>query len=212
MSILVLTAPLSASKPERRMRHARFNFGCSSSSNIKTEAQMIQPHTKARIVKKALIKMGGVLALLIWCSSLVWAQGVTTGSIAGTVTDQTGGVVPGARIKLRDEGTNVVKEMVANDSGGFVIPNLPFGAYEITVSSQGFQTSVHKGVVVESARTTDLTVRMKVGDVVDTVQVQGDAPVLELTSSTISNTVRNEEIRNLPLGGRTILNFALLVP
>src|SRR5262245_15611528 len=173
---------------------------------------MRQQHAKDRNVKKTLITMVGMLVLLVWCSSSARAQGVTTGSIAGTVTDQTGGVVPGAKIKLRDEGTNVVKEMVANDSGGFVIPNLPFGSYEITVSAQGFQTAVHKGVVVESARTTDLTVRMKVGDVVDTVQVQGDAPVLELTSSTISNTVRNEEIRNLPLGGRTILNFALLVP
>jgi hypothetical protein len=102
--------------------------------------------------------------------------------------------------------------MVANDSGGFVIPNLPFGSYEITVSAQGFQTAVHKGVVVESSRTTDLNVHLKVGDVVETVQVQAAAPVLELTSNTISNTVRNEAIRNLPLGGRTILNFALLTP
>src|SRR5262245_64788453 len=106
---------------------------------------MRQPHTKDRKVKKASLTMAGVLALLVWCSSSATAQGVTTGSIAGTVTDQTGGVVPGAKIKLRDEGTNVVKEMTANDSGGFVIPNLPFGSYEITVSAQGFQTAVHKG-------------------------------------------------------------------
>jgi len=74
-------------------------------------------------MQKALTVMVGVLTLLIWCSS-AQAQGVTTGNIAGTVTDETGGVVPGARVKLRDEGTNVVKETVANDSGGFVFLNL----------------------------------------------------------------------------------------
>src|SRR5262245_47422165 len=173
---------------------------------------MRQTHAKDRNVKKALITVASMLDLMVWCSSPAMAQCVTTGSIAGTVTDQTGGVVPGAKIKLRDEGTNVVKEMVANDSGGFVIPNLPFGSYEITVSAQGFQTAVHKGVVVESSRTTDLNAHLKVGDVVETVQIQAAAPVLELTSNTISNTVRNDAIRNLPLGGRTILNFALLTP
>jgi Carboxypeptidase regulatory-like domain len=172
---------------------------------------MKQPYAKDRSMQKALTVIVGVLTLLIWCSS-TQAQGVTTGNIAGTVTDETGGVVPGARVKLRDEGTNVVKETVANDSGGFVFLNLSFGAYEVTVSAPGFQTSVHKGVVVESSRRTDITVRMKVGDVVDTVQIQGAAPVLELTSNAISNTVRNVAIRNLPLGGREILNFALLTP
>src|SRR5215475_13966915 len=140
---------------------------------------MRQPYIKDLRMKGAWMLALGVLAITLWCSSSARAQGVTTGSIAGTVTDQTGGVVPGAKIKLRDEGTNVVKEMTANDSGGFVIPNLPFGSYEITVSAQGFQTAVHKGVVVESSRTTDLNAHLKVGDVVETVQIQAAAPVLE---------------------------------
>jgi carboxypeptidase family protein len=166
----------------------------------------------AKTTSRVLVTLLSVLTLMVLCPAWTRAQGVTTGSIAGTVTDQTGGIVPGAKIKLRDEGTNVIKETAANESGGFVFPNLPFGAYEVTVSAPGFHTAVHKGVVVESSRTTDLTVHMKVGDVVETVQIEGAAPVLEQTSNTISNTVRNEAIRNLPIGGRTILNFALLTP
>jgi hypothetical protein len=161
---------------------------------------------------RALVDALTVTAILFVCSLASMAQGITTGSIAGTATDQTGGMVPGVKVKLRDEGTNAIKEIVANDSGGFLFPNLPFGTYEVTVSAVGFQTAVYKGVVVESSRTTDLNVIMQVGNVVETVQIEGAAPVLEVTSNTISSTVRNEAVRNLPLGGRNILNFALLVP
>jgi Carboxypeptidase regulatory-like domain len=167
---------------------------------------------RGRNKTRALINALTVTAVLFVCSLASMAQGITTGSIAGTATDQTGGIVPGVKVKLRDEGTNAIKEVVANDSGGFVLPNLPFGTYEVTVSAAGFQTAVYKGVVVESSRTTDLNVIMQVGNVVETVQIEGAAPVLEVTSNTISNTVRNEAVRNLPLGGRNILNFALLVP
>jgi Carboxypeptidase regulatory-like domain len=167
---------------------------------------------RSRHRTRALISALTVTAILFVCSSVSMAQGITTGSIAGTTTDQTGGIVPGVKIRLRDEGTNAIKEIVANDSGGFIFPNLPFGTYEVTVSAAGFQTAVYKGVVVESSRTTDLNVIMQVGNVVETVQIEGAAPVLEVTSNTISNTVRNEAVRNLPLGGRNILNFALLVP
>src|SRR5262245_51827912 len=169
-------------------------------------------HAKKSGLSRIVIKGISLLALLVFCSLTSWSQGVTTGNIAGTVTDEQGGIVPNAKVKLKDEGTNIVKETTANESGGFLFPNLSFGSYEITVSTAGFQTAVHKRVLVESSRTTDVMVRLKVGDVIETVEVQGVAPVLEQTSNTISNTVRNEAIRNLPLGGRTILNFALLVP
>jgi Carboxypeptidase regulatory-like domain len=167
---------------------------------------------RSRLRTRALVDALTVTAILFVCSLASMGQGITTGSIAGVVRDSTGGIVPGTKVKLRDEGTNVIKEIVANDSGGFVFPNLPFGTYEVTVSAVGFQTAVYRRVVVESSRTTDLNVIMQVGNVVETVQIEGAAPVLEVTSNTISNTVRNEAVRNLPLGGRNILNFALLVP
>lgn len=159
------------------------------------------------------LRMGLMMLVLALVGvTMGWAQGVTTGGIVGTVADQTGSIVPGAKVKLRDQGTNTIKETQANSSGGFTLPNLPFGVYEVTVTATGFATAVYKDVVVESARTTNLNVTMQIGGVVDTVQIEGAAPVLEITSNTISNTVRNEAIRNLPLGGRTITNFALLVP
>ncbi|MBX5478420.1 MAG: carboxypeptidase regulatory-like domain-containing protein [Pyrinomonas methylaliphatogenes] len=136
----------------------------------------------------------------------------TVGSINGTVTDQSGAVVAGAKVQLRDELTGATKETVTDEAGNFTFQNLQAGTYEVDVAATGFQPAVYKGVVVESARTTDLFVRLQVGAIAGTVEVVGVAPALEATSNVISNTVRNESIRNLPLGGRNILNFALLVP
>ena len=91
------------------------------------------------------------------------AQVSITGVIAGTVTDGTDGVLPGAAVVLKDEGTGVQKQTVANEGGGFAFRDLSFGSYEVTVSLQGFQTALYQKVVVESGRTTDLRIRLAVG-------------------------------------------------
>src|SRR2546427_1423397 len=82
------------------------------------------------------------------------AQIRIAGAIAGTVTDSSDAVVPGAAVQLVDEGTGLTKEAVTNDSGGFLFPDLSFGSYRVTVTLQGFQTAVFTKVTVEPGRTT----------------------------------------------------------
>jgi hypothetical protein len=156
----------------------------------------------------------GTLSLLIgslWTTPLR-AQVRTVGAIAGTVADPGGDVVPGATVKLRDERTNQSRETATNDSGAFRFSDLQAGTYEVTITLSGFQSAVYKSVSVESARTTDLAVKMQVGQLSEAVEVSGAAPALEVTSNTLSTTVTNKEVQNLPLAGRSVLNFALLVP
>ena len=112
-----------------------------------------------------------VLSLLI--GSVIFGQGKTTGAISGTVFDPTGAVVAGAKVQLRDQLTGALRETVTNEVGAFLFPNLPFGTYEVTVTMPGFQTAVLSRVVVESARTTDVVVHLKIGEVVETVQIEG---------------------------------------
>jgi hypothetical protein len=140
------------------------------------------------------------------------AQVRITGEIAGTVTDTTDAVVPGASVQLKDEGTGIVKQGVTNSSGGFEFRDLSFGTYEVTVTLQGFQTAVYRKVVVESGRTTDLRIKLAPGGLDETVTVEGSSPVLEMTSNVISNTLNNKAITELPLAGRNAFTFARLVP
>ena len=156
------------------------------------------------------------VSVLVGALSLVAAPAVAqvsiTGTIAGTVTDATDAVIPGATVQLKDEGTGLQKQTVTNDSGSFAFRDLAFGKYEVTVNLQGFQTALYKGVVVESGRTTDLRVRMAVGGLEQTVTVEGSTPVLEMTSNALSTTLSNKLVTELPLGGRNAFTFARLVP
>src|SRR5206468_10176869 len=152
-----------------------------------------------------------VLALFAGASRAE-AQIRIVGAVAGTVTDSSDAVVPGAAVQLVDELTGISKEMVTNDSGGFVFPDLSFGLYRVTVSLQGFHTAVYEQVKVESSRTTDLRIKLQVGALDEQVQVKGVTPVLEMTSNVVSTTVNNTALQELPLNGRSTFTFARLTP
>src|SRR5215470_7122578 len=151
-----------------------------------------------------------VLTWLVSIISLASAQIATTGQIVGTAQDQSGSVIPGVALQLQNEATKAVQTGAANADGGFVFPTVTPGSYTLTVTKQGFETTVYKGVVVNAARITNQTVIMKVGAVTQTVEVQGEASVLHTTATTVSGTVDQKYLQDLPLPGRVALPFALL--
>ncbi len=140
------------------------------------------------------------------------AQVRIAGAITGTVIDSSGLVVPGASAQLKDERTGIGKQTVTNQSGSLTFPDLNFGSYEVTVILQGFRTAVVRNVIVESSRTTDLRIALEIGPVGESVTVVGAAPVLEATTNTISTTLNNEALRELPLPGRSTFGLARLSP
>jgi hypothetical protein len=140
------------------------------------------------------------------------AQIRTSGQVVGTVRDASGGVVPQAELVLQDTGTGLVLNAKSDKEGGFTFPSLQPGRYRLTAVAQGFQPATVADIVVETARATNVTVAFEIAGVQERVQVEGRAPVIETTSSTVSTTVRNAEIAKLPLSGRNILDFALLTP
>jgi hypothetical protein len=152
------------------------------------------------------------LALTVLATaSLTLAQIATTGQIVGTVQDQSGAIIPGAELQLQNEDTKAIQTATASADGGFVFPTLLPGSYTLTATKQGFETTVYKGLVVNAARTTNQTVILKVGAVTQTVEVQGEAQVLHTTATTVSGTVDQKYLQDLPLPGRVVLPFALLM-
>ena len=144
-------------------------------------------------------------------AGLAEAQVRITGQVSGTVVDTSGAALPAATVTAHDPSTDITKSVTANAAGQYVFPDLPPGNYQLTATAQGFATAIYKGVVVESGRTRDLTIQMKVGTATERVEVTAQGVELETTTNTLATTIDPDEIQNLPLLGRDILPMAELV-
>ena len=150
-------------------------------------------------------------ALMLGCHT-AFAQMRIVGMISGTVTDPSGAAVPGAKVALKDEVNGTTKETTSNGSGQFQFPDLPFGAFELTVSATGFQSSITNHISVVASQTTDVPVALQVGQQTQTVTVEGAAPILDTTTQLVATTVEPKLINELPLAARQALALAALVP
>lgn len=139
------------------------------------------------------------------------AQG-TTGTISGTVRDQTGAVLPGASIQVTSQETGRVRTVATDSAGRYRVPSLELGTYSVQASLAGFRTAVKPGIVltVGSEAVVDLTT--EVGQITESVTVAAETPLVQTTSAELSGLVGDQEIRDLPLNGRSYEALAFLQP
>lgn len=141
------------------------------------------------------------------------AQQSTTGTVTVTVVDQSGAVISGAQLELRDLSTNTARTGVTQDSGGYNFVGLNVGTYSLAVTKGGFAKQVFDSVIVHSAQVTDIRAALKVGVATETVEVhETAAPLVETTTNLIGTNIDLKEIEDLPLGGRDVANMTTLVP
>ena len=153
-----------------------------------------------------------VAFLVSLAPALSAAQVRTTGQVVGVVKDASGAVIVKADLVLIDTTTGLTYEAKSSDDGGFVFPNLQPGTYTLTATATGFRPLTLQQIVVQTSRNAEVTVQFQVAGVTEQVNVEGRTSVVETKSATVSNTVTNEQIAKLPLSGRNILDFALMVP
>ena len=152
-----------------------------------------------------------VLALGVLISIPAFAQ-VVGATLSGTVTDLSGAVITKADISIKDVATGIVRATTTDSAGFYSVPNLVPGTYEITVSAAGFQSFVRSGMTLTVGAQQVLNFPMQVGSTAQHVQVTGEAPAVELSSSSVSNGVGGTTIRELPLNGRDWTQLAILQP
>jgi len=151
-------------------------------------------------MRKLVSLVAVLLALLATCSSVVSAQGTGTASITGTVTDQSGSVLPGASVKVTDTRTNTDYFAKTSGDGTFRITDLPPGpGYSVTIKKDGFQTISIANLYLAVAVTTTQDIKMELGSIEQTVTVTATSSVtLDTTDATIGNNIDTHAIESLP--------------
>ena len=166
-------------------------------------------------IRPAKIASGLVAFVALLSSSLlthtVYAQ-VAGATLSGTVTDQSGAVVPKAGISIKNIATGVTRDSTSDPAGFYSVPNLLPGAYEITATASGFATEVRTGITLTVGTQQVLNLTMRVGQVSEKVQVTGEAPTVQLATSSLSAVVNSTTVRELPLNGRSWTDLATLQP
>jgi len=160
--------------------------------------------------------LGTCLTLLAMTFGLLfpaasWGQ-VAGGAISGTVTDSSGRVIGNVQITISNLATGVTREVTTNDEGFYSAPNLLPGTYQAKFSAKGFKTEARSGIALTVGATEVLDVTMKVGTAVETIQVTGEGPTVQLATSDISAVVNATTVRELPLNGRSWTDLATLQP
>ena len=154
--------------------------------------------------------LSGILGTLLLCFPL-FSQ-ANFGRIIGTVTDQTGGVLPGATVTVTDTQRGVSRTLIADDAGEYVAPNLLPGSYAVRVEAKGFKTLERQNIALEVGKDVRVDLSVQPGEQTQTVTVTEAIPLIDATNAVLGGTLSHDTIEDLPLNGRNYQYLLTLRP
>src|SRR5947209_2665176 len=147
------------------------------------------------------------LFLFLFCVSLAFGQ-LDTGTISGTVADQTGAAVPGASVSIKNVATDIVRRLVTNEAGRYEALALPVGTYEVTASLAGFRTFVRGGIGLTVGRNAVVDIGLRVGDVTEAITITAETSQVETTTATVTQLIDERRVLDIPLNNRDLTQLA----
>ena len=149
----------------------------------------------------------------LWCFFLlqpfVWAQR-DTGTITGTVRDESGAVIPGVAITVTHTQTNISFNTVTGDAGTYTAPALRVGDYAVSAELAGFKKEVRRGIVLQVNAVAVVDMTLQVGQVSEVAEVTVAAPLIQTQSVTLGDVVDEKQVKELPLNGRNFVQLLTL--
>jgi len=139
----------------------------------------------------------------------VFAQ-MNTGTILGTVSDPTGAAIPGATVTVTNEGTQTSNKVVTDSSGNYLVPYLIPGVYSVTAEKEGFNKLTRSGITLEVDQKARVDGALQIGSVTQSVEVTGEAPLVQTESATQGQVINSNQMQALPLNVRNFAQFVAL--
>jgi hypothetical protein len=149
-------------------------------------------------------------ALILLLTAAAASAQLSTAELSGRVTDTSGAVLPGVTVTMTQTDTQATRTATTDADGTYVLSNLPTGPYRLEVALQGFRSYVQNGIVLQVGATPTINVSLELGNVAETITVEGAAPLIDVKSSGIKDVVENERIVELPLQGRQVTDLIVL--
>src|SRR5438132_4529096 len=144
------------------------------------------------------------------CEKAGTLKSTTAASNTGTVRDQSGAVSPGVEVKATQTATGLERSVLTNETGSYILPNLPVGPYKLEASLSGFRTFAQTGIVLQVNANPVLNIVLEIGQVAETVEVQADAALVETRSTGVGQVIDNVRVMELPLNGRQVTELIIL--
>ncbi|HEX9162146.1 MAG TPA: TonB-dependent receptor, partial [Thermoanaerobaculia bacterium] len=157
------------------------------------------------------IRVLAIVLIFLAAPIVLHAQRLTAADIEGTVTDDSGAVLPGVAITATNAATNLARTVTTDKAGRYYIGALQPGVYTIAAELSGFATQQHKDVRLLIGQLADLHFTMKPGTA-ESIVVSAKAPVVDTTQTSVSTVVGQEQIDSLPTNGRNFLSFSVITP
>ena len=150
------------------------------------------------------------VVLLISLGATLAAQEIT-GTIQGAVTDQSGALLPGVTVSVRNTQTGQTQEAVTSETGRYTVPYLRPGIYDVTFTLSGFQSTLAKGIELHVNDRLEVNGTLRVGTLTDTVEVVGSTTLVQHTPQ-VQSLMGSTQVQELPLNNRNFVQLATLVP
>jgi hypothetical protein len=166
-------------------------------------------HSASNLASGLKLAAGLIFALLLATTA---AAQVDRAVLEGTVTDQSGAALEGARVKILAVDTGITEEQPTNSSGYYRFPGLAVGRYSATLTEAGFKTKIIDDVILQVGQTRTLDTKLAVGAPAERVEVKASAEPADRSSAEASTVIRTDQIENLPNNGRDWSSFTLLAP
>ena len=146
------------------------------------------------------------VGLLLGVAVPAWAQR-DLGAIIGTITDRSGGAIPGASITLTEDATGLAYEVQTDAGGGYIRPALKPGVYSVRAVSPDFKTTVHRNVRLSTGERVQVNITLEIGEITESIEVTAAPPSLQSESTIIGQTLQSRTLSELPLGGQRRFAF-----